>query len=146
MGWQDRTNRRESRGAQRLPEVMRAGCVRLRVMFWKACSPICLAVPLGKPAGALSTEDRSPPPGQDRGRRAGRLHAGQAGRLPIEDDARAGIVDEAGLQIWCREATKRFKNVSLIIIIIWAEGPNWVVARIGDHMMQKRAASGAVVH
>lgn len=62
----------------------------------------------------------------------------------LRDDARAGVVDQAGLKAWCHEATKRFRNVSLLIA--WAEGPQWVVARIGDHMMQRRTASGAVVH
>lgn len=62
----------------------------------------------------------------------------------LRDDARADIVDQAGLEAWCHNATKRFGNVSLIII--WAEGPQWVVGRIGNHMMQKRTASGAVLH
>lgn len=62
----------------------------------------------------------------------------------LRDDARAGRVDQAGLQAWCSKATEQFSGVSLIIV--WAEGQSWVVGRIGNHMIQKSTASGAVVH
>ena len=61
----------------------------------------------------------------------------------LRDDARAGLVDQGRLESWCRAATERFRNVSLIIA--WAEGPQWVVAQAGDHLAQKTTASGAVV-
>lgn len=62
----------------------------------------------------------------------------------LRDDVRAGFVDQADLKAWCYGATKRFRNVSLIIV--WAEGGQWVVERVGDHFRQKRTASGAVLH
>lgn len=75
---------------------------------------------------------------------AGNFTRAQQAVCQLRDDARAGVVNQAGLEAWCRDATKRFRNVSLIIA--WAEGPYWVTARTGDHLAQKHTPSGAVVH
>ncbi|MCH4026449.1 MAG: hypothetical protein LKE94_04695 [Acetobacter fabarum] len=75
---------------------------------------------------------------------AGDFIRAQQAVCQLRDDVRGGTVDQAGLETWCRDATKKFKHVALIIV--WVEGPQWVVGRIGDNMMQKNTRSGAVVH
>lgn len=63
----------------------------------------------------------------------------------LRDDARNGLVEQAGLQAWCLDATRQFSDVSMIIA--WCEDDGrWILGSVGTHMMHEKTRSGATIH